>query len=142
MQTVGTIQNTMKITESLIGTAYFEKPGLKIIRFVTEHKQEVKFDRLCFIKVNEHGGPDSALKPSLIVPEATHYHDENKHDDRTVLWQSANEWNKDKSGLEWLFPLIDKNQDGQIDAIEYTLLQSYKKEKGAYWKNIIRKELN
>ena len=49
--------------------AYFEKPGIKIIRFVTEHKQ-VKFDRLCFIKVDEHGGPDSALKPSFIVPDA------------------------------------------------------------------------
>ena len=31
---------------------------------------------------------------------------------------SRTEWNKGKQGWEWLFPTIDTNKDGQIDAKE------------------------
>lgn len=39
---------------------------------------------------------------------------------------SRDEWNKAKPGWEWLFPLIDTNQDGQIDVEEYVAFQVYK----------------
>ena len=41
---------------------------------------------------------------------------------------SQPEWNAEKHGWEWLFPIIDKNADGQIDADEYAAFQEYKKQ--------------
>ena len=39
---------------------------------------------------------------------------------------SRSEWNKGKQGWEWLFPIVDTNKDGQIDAKEYVAFQVYK----------------
>jgi hypothetical protein len=41
---------------------------------------------------------------------------------------SSVEWNAGKPGWQWLFPIIDANQDGQIDSTEYTAFQQYKAE--------------
>jgi len=41
---------------------------------------------------------------------------------------SQAEWNAGKQGWEWLFPVIDTNKDGQIDAPEYAAFQEYKKQ--------------
>ena len=50
MKRIGTLKPTRKLTDVSIGEVRFEQPGLKIIRFVTEKKQEVKFDRLRLFK--------------------------------------------------------------------------------------------
>ena len=50
MKRIGTLKPSKKLTDVSIGKVRFEKPGLKIIRFVTEKKQEVKFDRLRLFK--------------------------------------------------------------------------------------------
>ncbi len=41
---------------------------------------------------------------------------------------SQPEWNARKQGWEWLFPIIDKNRDGRIDAAEYAAFQEYKRQ--------------
>ncbi len=41
---------------------------------------------------------------------------------------SQDEWNAEKHGWEWLFPIIDKNADGQINPNEYAAFQEYKKQ--------------
>ena len=50
MKRICTLKPSKKLTDVSIGEVRFEKPGLKIIRFVTEKKQEVKFDRLRLFK--------------------------------------------------------------------------------------------
>jgi len=50
MKRICTLKPSKKLTDVSIGKVRFEKPGLKIIRFVTEKKQEVKFDRLRLFK--------------------------------------------------------------------------------------------
>ena len=50
MKRIGTLKPSKKLTDVSIGEVRFEQPGLKIIRFVTEKKQEVKFDRLRLFK--------------------------------------------------------------------------------------------
>ena len=42
-------------------------------------------------------------------------------------WASQEEWNRDKRGYEWVFPLIDKNKDGKVSAEEYDAFQDFKK---------------
>ena len=46
---------------------------------------------------------------------------------------SKAEWDAGKAGWEWLFPIIDKSQDGQIDASEYASFQEYKKQ-NPHWR--------
>jgi hypothetical protein len=41
---------------------------------------------------------------------------------------SQPEWDAQKQGWQWLFPIIDKNRDGQIDGAEYAAFQEYKKQ--------------
>ncbi len=41
---------------------------------------------------------------------------------------SQAEWNGGKQGWEWLFPVIDKNGDGQVDGAEYAAFQEFKKQ--------------
>ena len=62
------------------------------------------------------------------------------HRSRKTSWNSREDWNTDKPTVDWLFPFIDKNNDGKIDADEYQTLQDYKK-KHADWQNRARKEL-
>ena len=50
MKQIGTLKPSTKLTDISIGVVHFDKPGLKIIRFVTDQKQEVKFDRLRLLK--------------------------------------------------------------------------------------------
>jgi hypothetical protein len=55
-------------------------------------------------------------------------------------WNSRQEWNKSKPDWEWLFPIIDKNKDGKISAVEYNEFQEYKK-KHPDWQKRIASEL-
>jgi hypothetical protein len=41
---------------------------------------------------------------------------------------SRAEWDTGKPSSKWLFPVIDKNRDGQIDGPEYAAFQEYKKQ--------------
>ena len=50
MKRIGTLKPSKKLTDVSIGEIHFDQPGLKIIRFATEKKQEVKFDRLRLLK--------------------------------------------------------------------------------------------
>ncbi|MDA7597656.1 sulfatase-like hydrolase/transferase [bacterium] len=59
---------------------------------------------------------------------------------RKTSWDSQGEWNADKPTVKWIFPFIDKNSDGKIDAGEYLAIQEYKK-KHRDWQAQARKEL-
>ena len=59
---------------------------------------------------------------------------------RKTSWNSQEEWDREKPTVKWLFPFIDKNNDGKIDADEYAAIQAYKK-KHADWQDRARKEL-
>ena len=59
---------------------------------------------------------------------------------RKTSWDSMEEWDREKPTMKWLFPFIDKNSDGKIDADEYEVIQAYKK-KHADWQDRARKEL-
>ena len=50
MKGISTLKPSKKLTDVSMGVVHFKKPGLKIIRFVTEQKQEVKLDRLRLLK--------------------------------------------------------------------------------------------
>ena len=50
MKRISTLKPSQKLTDVSMGVVHFKKPGLKIIRFATEKKQEVKFDRLRLLK--------------------------------------------------------------------------------------------
>jgi len=50
MKRIGTLKPSQKLTDVSIGEIHFDQPGLKIIRFATEKKQEVKLDRLRLLK--------------------------------------------------------------------------------------------
>ena len=50
MKRICTLEPSKKLTDVSIGEIHFDQPGLKIIRFATEKKQEVKFDRLRLLK--------------------------------------------------------------------------------------------
>lgn len=47
---------------------------------------------------------------------------------KTGEWNSREEWNEAKPGWEWLFPFVDKNNDGKISAAEHGGFQEYKKQ--------------
>jgi len=55
-------------------------------------------------------------------------------------WNSREQWNQDKPGYEWLFPAIDKDQDGKISAAEYKEFQAFK-QKHPDWQKLIKEEL-
>jgi arylsulfatase A-like enzyme len=61
-------------------------------------------------------------------------------DARKTSWESREEWNRDKASVAWVFPFIDKNNDGRIDSEEYQAIQDYKK-KHADWQDRARTEL-
>ncbi|MED5281248.1 MAG: sulfatase, partial [Verrucomicrobiota bacterium] len=50
MKGISTLPPSQKLTDVSIGVVHFDRPGLKIIRFVTEKKQDVRFDRLRVLK--------------------------------------------------------------------------------------------
>ena len=50
MKRICTLKPSKKLTVVSIGEIHFDQPGLKIIRFATEKKQEVKLDRLRLLK--------------------------------------------------------------------------------------------
>jgi hypothetical protein len=50
MKRICTLKPSKKLTDVSIGVVHFDQPGLKIIRFATEKKREVKFDRLRLLK--------------------------------------------------------------------------------------------
>ena len=53
-------------------------------------------------------------------------------------WASHEEWNRQKSGYEWLFPFIDTNRDGKVTQKEYTHFQAFKKT-SSDWQADVRK---
>ena len=57
--------------------------------------------------------------------------------ERPFAWASQKEWNKDKKGFEWVFPLIDKDQDGEVTTSEYNTFQAFKK-KHDDWEKALR----
>ena len=59
---------------------------------------------------------------------------------RKTSWNSQEEWNRDKPTVKWIFPFIDKNNDGKIDSDEYQAIQEYKK-KHADWQDRAREAL-
>jgi Ca2+-binding EF-hand superfamily protein len=59
---------------------------------------------------------------------------------RKTSWNSQEEWDRDRPTVKWIFPFIDKNNDGKIDSDEYQAIQEYKK-KHADWQDRARKEL-
>ena len=50
MKRICTLKPAKKLTDVSIGVVHFKKPGLKIIRFETKQKQELKLDRLRLLK--------------------------------------------------------------------------------------------
>ncbi|MED5282259.1 MAG: iduronate sulfatase, partial [Verrucomicrobiota bacterium] len=50
MKRICTLEPSKKLTDVSMGVVHFKKPGLKIIRFATKQKQEVKLDRLRVLK--------------------------------------------------------------------------------------------
>ncbi len=59
---------------------------------------------------------------------------------RKTSWDSQEDWNRDKPTVQWIFPFIDKNDDGKIDSKEYQAIQDYKKQH-ADWQDRARGEL-
>ena len=59
---------------------------------------------------------------------------------RKTSWNSQEEWDRDRPTVKWIFPFIDKNNDGKIDSDEYQAIQEYKK-KHADWMDRARKEI-
>ena len=136
MKTAGWLEPTDdQLKDVSIGSITFDQPGLKIIRILTNvPKQRIQIDRVQFLKGTQFPYPKSAQKPtpkeSLPAGRTS----------RKTLWNSHEEWNRDKPTVKWVFPFIDKNKDGKIDAAEYQALQVYKK-KHKNWQKQARKEL-
>jgi len=140
MKTVGTLGASDTLKDVSLGVIRFEEPGLKIIRFVSvEPKQQVKFDRVRLLRDDEALVTES--KPLVKKTVAPAPPKPSGKSPRKV-WDSQDEWNRDRPGFEWAFPFIDQNRDGQIDPTEYQALQRYKKKHGKAWKDRARKELN
>ncbi len=59
---------------------------------------------------------------------------------RKTSWDSREEWNRDKASVAWVFPFIDKNNDGKIDSTEYQAIQDFKKQH-TDWQDRARAEL-
>ena len=57
MKRICTLKPSKKLTDVSMGVVHFKKPGLKIIRFATEKKQEVKLDRLRLLKEASASAP-------------------------------------------------------------------------------------
>ncbi|VGO13525.1 Choline-sulfatase [Pontiella desulfatans] len=137
MKTIGMLEPSGALSDVRIGVVRFDEPGLKIIRFVsTGPKQQVKFDRLHLFKDDSATVAEAALPVAAPKTSKRHTKSPGKNS-----WASPEEWSRDRSGLEWLFPYIDQNRDGKIDAAEYEALQQFKKKHGKHWKDQARKEL-
>ena len=63
--------------------------------------------------------------------------DATKHNE----WNSPEEWNQDKPGYEWVFPVIDKDKDGKVSAAEYKEFQAFK-QKHSDWKELYKAQLS
>ena len=50
MKRIGTLEPSATLADVSMGVVHFDEPGLKIIRFETKQKQEVKLDRLRLLK--------------------------------------------------------------------------------------------
>ena len=71
MQRIGTLEPSAMLADVSMGVVHFDQPGLKIIRFVTEQKQEVQLDRLRLLKDASTKEKSKPSKKSLKRP-ATH----------------------------------------------------------------------
>ncbi len=61
-------------------------------------------------------------KLDVLPPDGSFRSAGNKHG-----WASQTEWDREKEGYEWVFPLIDSDKDGKVDAEEYGAFQLFKK---------------
>lgn len=144
MRTVGTLAASDAFNDIALGVVRFNEPGLKIIRFVsTEHKQQLKFDRIQLLKDDDAPVTKSDLNATLPVVEKTTASSlvQSSKTSANNLWESQDEWNQKRPGFEWAFPFVDQNRDGYIDSAEYNALQKYKKKHGRAWKDQARKDL-
>jgi arylsulfatase A-like enzyme len=138
MQTVGTVAPTgNELKDVSIGSATFERRGLKLIRFMSDvPKQALKIDRLQFMTGNRAPYPKADV-PAKTVPQVPAVKSGGA---RKTSWRSQAEWTQDKPTVAWVFPFIDKNGDGRIDSAEYEALQVFKK-KHRDWQAQARKAL-
>jgi arylsulfatase A-like enzyme len=146
MKTVGTLDPSDRLKDVSLGVVRFEEPGLKIIRFVSSvRKQRVKFDRIQLFKDDAAQVTESkpaVEKPAVpAAPKRGNKTQKSRGKSQKNAWASPDEWNREKPGLEWLFPFVDQNRDGQIDSAEYQALQQYKKTHGKAWRDQARKDL-
>ena len=57
--------------------------------------------------------------------------------DRLHRWKSQHEWDREKPGYEWVYPLIDENGDGKLSDEEYQKFQRFK-QKHKDWERALR----
>ena len=57
---------------------------------------------------------------------------------KTGEWDSQADWDREKRGYEWVFPLIDANRDGKVYKREYDRYQRFK-QKSKDWETELRK---
>jgi len=139
MKTVGTLEASAALQDISLGVVRFDKPGLKIIRFVSAvPKQQLKFDRIRLLRDDKARVTESKpLVKKAIAPPAPKLGGKSQKN----TWDSQEEWRRERPGFGWAFPFIDQNRDGKIDSTEYKALQQYKKKHGKAWKDQARKEL-
>ena len=122
MSTIGTFVASGSFADVDLGVVQFNEPVLKIIRInSTASKQKLNVDRLRLF--NNASAAVTDKKP-LIAPipttldsaeSAKTQSTRSATSQGTILWDSSESWNKDRPGLEWLFPFIDQNRDVQLD---------------------------
>ena len=56
---------------------------------------------------------------------------------RVRAFPFVEDWNREKPGYEWLFPFIDKNEDGKISLDEHQAFQQYK-QKDKNWATTLK----
>lgn len=56
---------------------------------------------------------------------------------RNHRWESHREWDREKPGYEWVYPLIDENGDGKLTDDEYQKFQRFK-QKHQQWEKALK----
>mgnify|MGYP001452538926 FL=1 len=56
---------------------------------------------------------------------------------RIHRWESHREWDREKPGYEWVYPLIDENGDGKLTDDEYQVFQRFK-QKHQQWEKALK----
>ena len=56
---------------------------------------------------------------------------------RIHRWESHREWDREKPGYEWVYPMIDENADGKLSDDEYQKFQRFK-QKHQQWEKALK----